>query len=118
MRHDCKEQNLRRRVKCEQCRILHLKRVITEPNTYDREIKRRQSCIIELQASIRLHEEALTRIQKEIQDAPDLLSQAEARLRGLKREQNAHLITKFIAEYLTLHESLKELRSVDLIEIS
>jgi uncharacterized protein (DUF3084 family) len=109
MRQDIKEQNLRRRIKCIECRIRFLKHLVADPQTYNREVQRRITCINELQASINQHETALKRIAAEVANSHQLLMEAESSLKALTLESKKHLVRKYLAEMAAINKALKEM---------
>lgn len=108
MRHDYKEQNLRRRIRCEECHIQYLNQLAIDPGTNDHEIQRRVNCITALKESIVLHEAAILKLQTDAAHVSGLLKAAELKLKGFRREQNKHLVEKWLAEYILIHSTLKD----------
>ena len=116
MQHDTKEQNLRRRIVCVECRIRFLKHLIAEPQTQNAEIQRHIACINELQASINAHEKALKRLATEAATSHTLLKDAETQLKHLVLENRKHLVRKYLAEMVAINRTLKELDHASLIQ--
>lgn len=118
MRNDSSEQNTRRRIVCEKCRIQFLTALVENPRTNKPEIERRLKHILEMKACIQLHEKAIEKLQKDPLTAVQDLSDAKTRLAGLQRAQNKALIAKWIAEYIEIHQVLEELTNAGSISVS
>ena len=118
MHNDSSEQNTRRRIVCEKCRIHYLTTLVESPHTNKPEIERRTKHILEMKACIQLHEKAIEKLRNDPLTAVQDLSKAKTRLVGLQRAQNKALIAKWIAEYIEIHNRLEEVNDASAVSVS